>query len=67
MCRPFEGSKLKNSYLLDNSAQPVIIIDEPHRAGGEQTKKFLPHFSAQLVFRFGATYKTDNKGKDYAI
>ena len=60
--------------LLDNSKsyieavakiKPVIIIDEPHRAGGEQTKKFLPHFSAQLVFRFGATYKTDNKGKDY--
>ena len=45
--------------------KPVIIIDEPHRAGGEKTKKFLPHFSAQLVFRFGATYKTDNKGKDY--
>ncbi len=60
--------------LLDNSKsyieaiakiKPVIIIDEPHRAGGEQTQKFLPRFSAQIIFRFGATYKKNSKGGDY--
>ena len=45
--------------------KPVVIIDEPHRAGGEKTKKFLPSFGAQIIFRFGATFRKDNRGEDY--
>ncbi len=40
--------------------RPVIIIDEPHRAGGEKTKKHLPQFNAQIVLRYGATFKKDD-------
>ena len=47
--------------------RPVIIIDEPHRAGGEKTQKFLPKFNAQIVLRYGATFKGEFKNLMYAM
>ena len=47
--------------------KPVIIIDEPHRAGGEKTQKFLPKFKAQIILRFGATFKNDYQNLIYAL
>ena len=47
--------------------RPVIIIDEPHRAGGEKTQKFLPKFNAQIVLRYGATFKDEFKNLVYAM
>lgn len=46
---------------------PVIIIDEPHRAKGEQTQKFIPKLNAQLILRFGATFKNDFNNLIYTL
>ena len=49
------------------AVRPVIIIDEPHRAGGDKTQKFLPKFNAQIVLRYGATFKDEFKNLVYAM
>ena len=47
--------------------RPVIIIDEPHRAEGEKTQKYLPKFNAQIMLRYGATFKGGFKNLMYAM
>ena len=47
--------------------RPVIIIDEPHRAGGDKTKKYLPNFNAQITLRYGATFKDEYRNLMYAM
>ena len=39
---------------------PIVIIDEPHRADGEKTQKALEKFTAPLTIRFGATFNDYN-------
>lgn len=47
--------------------RPVIIIDEPHRAGGDKIQKYLPNFKAQIILRFGATFKGGFRNLLYAM
>ncbi len=49
-----------------SSLRPIIIIDEPHRADGEKTQKFLKKFNAPLTLRFGATFN-DYKNLIYSL
>ena len=37
---------------------PVVIIDEPHRAEGHKTQLKLQAFNPQLILRFGATFNS---------
>ena len=47
--------------------RPVIIIDEPHRAEGEKTQRHLPNFKAQIILRYGATFKGEFRNLMYAM
>lgn len=47
--------------------RPVIVIDEPHRAGGDKTQAFLPDFNAQIILRYGATFKGKFNNLIYAM
>lgn len=40
------------------ATRPILIIDEPQKAGGEATQKSLKHFDALFVLNYSATHKT---------
>jgi type III restriction enzyme len=47
------------SYVEQIKRQnPIVIIDEPHRAEGNKTQLKLQDFKPQLVLRFGATFNS---------
>ena len=44
--------------------RPIIFIDEPHLLKGEGfTNTYRKYFADSLLFRFGATFPTDDKNK----
>ena len=67
--KELEQGLLDNSKSIEAVAKikPVIIIDEPHRAGGEKTKKFLPHFQHSLFFVLGLPIKLTTRVRIIAI
>ncbi|AFH98596.1 type III restriction enzyme [Helicobacter pylori Shi417] len=61
----FNGAKSYMQALA--SIRPVVIMDEPHRFLGNQTKKYLEQLNALVTLRFGATFKDDYKNLIYAL
>jgi len=63
----FINSKLEQNLFSESQTymeaiaklKPVIIIDEPHRFDGKQTKEYLEKFNPLFRLRFGATFKKD--------
>lgn len=47
--------------------RPVLIIDEPHRFEGKQTREYLGKFNPLLTIRFGATFKGDYNNLIYTL
>ena len=64
----FINSKLEQNLFSNTKSymeaigklRPIIIIDEPHRFEGKQTKEYLEKFNPLFTLRFGATFKKDD-------
>ena len=49
--------------LIDyiSSTKPIIIIDEPQSVEGKETKKMIKEFNHQIILRFSATFRENEK------